>query len=116
MNSVQIIGNLGAEPEMKYFESGKVVANIRVAVRRSKDVTDWINATAFDKTAEMIANYCHKGDQIGVTGRLQVDTWVDRESGANRSAMKVIATQITLLRNKGNGNGEVPADDDEPAF
>lgn len=115
MNSVSLIGNLGADPEARYKESGKVIAQIRLAVRRNKDVTDWISVTAFDKVAETVINYCKKGSQIGITGRLQVETWKDRETGANRRAMKVIASQVTLLGSKDDSQGD-PVDDDEITF
>lgn len=114
MNSVQLIGRLAADPEIRYQESGKVIANIRIAVRRNKDTTDWVNVTAFDKVAEMLVNYVTKGREVGITGRLQVDTWTDKESGANRSAMKVIASQITLIGNKNDKPAEGDAGDVEP--
>lgn len=111
MNTCSLIGRLVADPDVTYKDSGKVIANICIAVRRNKDVSEFINITAFDKTAETVANYCKKGGQVGINGRLQVDKWVDRESGANRSAMKVIASQITLLGSKGDkpedGTGEI---------
>lgn len=114
MNSVCLIGNIGGEIEARYLDSGKVIASFSIAVSRGKDKPpDWFAITAFDKTAEVVINYCKKGSKVGVNGRIQQEKWVD-QSGANRSTVKVIASQVDLLSTK--QEADLSAGDDETAF
>lgn len=87
INVVTLIGRVGTEPEMKYFDSGKVRCNLTLAVnRRGKDGehTDWFNLELWGKTAQVAGDYVHKGKQIAVKGSLKIDTWNDMKSGAPR--------------------------------
>ena len=61
MNSVSLIGRLTADPETRYFESGKVVAKFSIAVNRTKDEADFFEIEAWEKTAEVVSQYCKKG-------------------------------------------------------
>lgn len=95
MNNCSFIGRLGKEPEMRYTPAGKAVVSFSLAVNRDgkKDVSDWIDFIAWEKTAEIIAQYCHKGDLIGVTGALQHRSWEDKE-GKKHSAHEVRVIRI----------------------
>ena len=102
INVVTLVGRVGADPEIKYFESGKVVCKLRLAVnRRSRnDEPDWFNLELWDKTAEVAGNYVRKGSLIGVRGSLKLDTWSDRQTGANRSTPVIRVEQLDLLGSK----------------
>ena len=79
MNNISLIGRLTKEPELKSTTNGNKVISFCLAVdRRTKDkATDWIDCVAWNKTAEIIAQYCHKGKMLSVTGSLQTRTWED---------------------------------------
>ena len=77
----QMIGNLGRDPEMKYFESGAAVAKCSIAVETGYDrdsrqkITEWVKLEFWGKQAETIANYCRKGSKIMVAGELSIERW-----------------------------------------
>jgi single-strand DNA-binding protein len=94
MNSVALIGRLGRSPEIKETNGGKLAA-FSIAVTRNKDTTDWFDCKAFAKTAEMAEAYLTKGSQIGVSGRLQVETWEGKD-GKKNSKVVVIVDRFTF--------------------
>ena len=102
MNNCSFIGRLGRDPEMRYTTNGKAVVSFSLAVNRDgkKDESDWINFVAWEKTAEVIANYCHKGDLIGVTGALQRREW--EKDGQKRYAYEVRVSRIDFCSSKKN--------------
>jgi single-strand DNA-binding protein len=102
LNVVHLVGRVGRDPEVKYLDSGKVVCKFSLAVSRMKrdDPPDWFDLELWDKTAEIAANYVKKGSQIGIKGSLKIDTWNDRNSGANRSNPKILVNQLDLLGSK----------------
>ena len=101
MNNVSIIGRLGNDPEMKYFESGKAKTKINVAVKGiKKDEVIWVEVQAWDKLAELIGEYFKKGSQIGINGRLAIDEW--EQEGQKKSKTYIIAENIDFLGKKEN--------------
>ena len=80
LNVIHLIGRVGRDPEVKYFESGKVKCTLTIAVNRIKkdEPPDWFDLELWDKTAEIAANYVKKGSQIGIKGSLKIETWNDR--------------------------------------
>ena len=94
-----------ADPEVRYLESGKAIATFSIAIPRTRDESDFFDVQAWEKTAEVIAQYCKKGSQIGIEGRLKQERWKDRDSGNNRSKVMVIATRIELLGSKDAATG-----------
>lgn len=100
MNSVNLIGRLTANPELKYFESGKVIARFSLAVNRTKDESDFFEVEAWEKTAEVIGQYCTKGSQVGVSGSLLQEKWKDKTTGGNRSKVVVRCQRVELLGSK----------------
>jgi single-strand DNA-binding protein len=102
LNVVHLVGRAGRDPEVKYFDSGKVVCNFSLAVSRIKrdDPPDWFELELWDKTAEIAANYVKKGGLIGIKGSLKLDTWSDRTSGANRSKPVIRVEKLDLLGSK----------------
>jgi single-strand DNA-binding protein len=108
-NSVQLIGNLGADPEMRYVgDSGSRIAEIRIAVYNGKDKATgearppmWFTVKAWNAAADTITNKFRKGDRIKITqGQLSQDTWNDRETGKGRTKDYVLAWEVEKVERK----------------
>ncbi|MDJ0580440.1 single-stranded DNA-binding protein [Crocosphaera sp.] len=100
LNVVNLVGRAGRDPEVRYFESGTVLCTLTIAVdRRSRnsDQPDWFNLKFWGKTAEIAANYVKKGGLIGIQGSLEIETWTDRNTGANRSSPVIRVDRLDLL-------------------
>ena len=114
MNTVTLTGRVGNDPEAKYFDDGKVVVNLRLASKRKyvslerialgiksgQEETDWYGLEIWGQTAEFVVKYVEKGARIGVTGSLQVDSWIDKESGEKRERAKIIVRSLDVLESK----------------
>ena len=125
MNHVTLIGRLTKDPEVRYTQSGTAVGTFTLAVDRrvQKDKpkeADFIPCVVWNKTAEIVGNYCKKGKQVGVEGRIQVRSY-DAKDGSKRYVTEVIVSELELLgsKNEGadrSGNGYKPLTDDEIPF
>ena len=109
INSVTLVGRAGRDPEVKYFESGTVVANLTMAVNRRNrdDEPDWFNLEIWGKQAQVAADYVKKGSLIGITGSFKLDSWKDRNTGEDRNKPVVRVDRLELLgskRDSENGN------------
>ncbi len=102
VNSVSLVGRAGRDPEVRYFESGSVVANLAIAVnRRSReDEPDWFNLEIWGKQAQIAADFVKKGSLIGITGSLKIDTWNDRATGQARYKPVVRVDRLDLLSSR----------------
>ena len=105
MNSTVLVGRVGRDAEIRYFESGKVKANFSIAVNRwdaktKSEVADWFNIDVWDKLAEFAGEYVEKGVQVVVDGRIAVNKWTDKASGNDRENFYVLANSIRLLGSK----------------
>ena len=102
INSVTLVGRAGRDPEVRYFESGTVVANLTMAVnRRSRDdEPDWFNLEIWGKQAQVAADYVKKGSLIGITGSFKLDSWKDRNTGEDRNKPVVRVDRLELLGSK----------------
>lgn len=93
MNKVILMGRLTKDPEIKYTIENLAFTNYALAVdrpyKKEGKETDFINCTAFGKSAEFVSKYFKKGQKVAVAGRLQVDSWADAE-GHKRTSTKVI--------------------------
>lgn len=99
MNSVLLIGRLTKKPELNSTRTGTSVCNFTLAVDGiKKDEADFLDVTAFNKTAENLFQYKDKGDLIAVKGRLKKDVWQD--NGQNRSRTYVVANEVQFLSSK----------------
>ena len=119
MNQVNIIGRLARDPELKYTQAGKAVASFTVAVNRGfgKDKeADFINCVCWEKTAENLANYTAKGSQVGISGRLQVRNYENKE-GKKVYVTEVVANFVEFIGTKSDQGQkpkqESPVDDFE---
>ena len=99
INSVTLVGRAGRDPEVRYFESGTVVANLTMAVNRRNrdDEPDWFNLEIWGKQAQVAADYVKKGSLIGITGSFKLDTWKDRNTGEDRNKPVVRVDRLELL-------------------
>jgi len=101
MNQVNLVGRLGKDPEVRYTTAGKAVANFSLAINRpggsgEDKVTDWIECVVWERQAEILSEYAQKGREIGVTGRIQVRKFTDRD-GVERKATEIVCSHIYLL-------------------
>ena len=104
MNSVVLIGRLVADPDSKTLASGNAVANMRIAVDRGKnEESDFIDLSAFGKTAEFASTYLSKGRLIAVQGKLRVRQY--EHNGEKRKAAEVIVDNIQPLDSKKDSSG-----------
>ena len=124
LNVCTFTGRLAADPEVKQTQSGKTVARFRLAVGGfRKDETYWLDFEAWGKSAEMLSNYRHKGDTVGLTAHAVVDQW-DKD-GVKHSRVKFVVDSLPLSAGscKHQGAQAQPAQAgasagswDEPAF
>jgi len=102
LNVCTFTGRAGRDPEVRYFESGKMVAEFSIAVdgwkRDEKPL--WLNLKIWGKIADVAANYVRKGSMIAVSGKLENETWTDRGSGEERSKIVLNVKDLTLLDSK----------------
>ena len=107
-NSVQLIGNLGADPEIRETQNGRKVANLSIATNETyKDAngkkvedTQWHRVVAWGKTADIAEKYLQKGKEVAIEGKLRHRSWEDKE-GEKHYTTEVVANELLLL---GNGN------------
>lgn len=107
-----IIGHLGADPELRYSQSGVAVANFSVATtRRWKDregqqqeETEWHRIVVWDRRGELCNQYLHKGSKVYVEGRLQTRKWQD-QNGNDRYTTEIVAFDVQFLTPKGGEGG-----------
>ena len=106
INNITLVGRLGKDPELRYFESGKVKASFSIAITRptKEKETDWFDVECWGKTAETLGEFCKKGHLIGITGGIRQEKWTD-DNGNKRSKVIVSASNIHLMQPKA-GNGE----------
>jgi single-strand DNA-binding protein len=104
MNLVVLTGRLTRDPELKYAASGKAYCKFSLAVDRAfqKDQADFINCTAFGKTAELIGEYLRKGRLCGVQGRIQTDTY--ESNGEKRYSTSVMVDRIEFLESRNSAD------------
>ncbi len=120
VNSVTLVGRAGRDPDVRYFESGSVVANLTLAVnRRSRDEEpDWFNLEIWGKQAQVAADYVKKGSLIGVVGSFKLDRWNDKNNGEQRSKPVVRVERLELMGSKrdqeGSGYSNSPNQDEVP--
>lgn len=113
VNKVIIIGNCTRDPEVRYTPKGTAVTDLGLAMNRvyssdggeRREETTFVDVTLWGRTAEVAGEYLKKGRQVYIEGRLQLDSWEDKNSGQKRSKLKVIGEQMTLLGSREGGGG-----------
>ena len=97
MNQIVLLGRLTAEPKIIEIK-GKDMASFTIATGYG-EYTEFTDCIAFDKSAELIKKYCHKGDMLGLVGRLQTKKYTDK-SGQERKSTQVVVSSLTLTSSK----------------
>ncbi|MFP3756152.1 single-stranded DNA-binding protein [Cupriavidus sp. SIMBA_020] len=113
VNKVILVGNLGADPEVRYMPSGDAVANIRIATtdrykdKQSgdfKEATEWHRIAFFGKLAEIVGQYLKKGSSVYIEGRIRTRKWQD-QSGQEKYSAEIVADQMQMLGGRGGRSG-----------
>jgi single-strand DNA-binding protein len=124
INKVILIGRLGKDPELRYTTSGQAVANFSIATDegyktpdgQEVERTEWHNIVVWGKLAEICNQYLKKGKQVYVEGKLQTQSWDDKESGQKRYKTEINISDMQMLGSKDDGhsngmsNQSVPTD------
>ncbi len=114
VNKVILIGNLGKDPEVKYTPQGTAVAKFSLATNERfkdksgewQDRTEWHNITCWARLAEIAGEYLKKGRTVYIEGRLQTDSWDDKQTGQKKYMTNIVANDLVLLGGKGGeGSG-----------
>ena len=119
VNSITLVGRAGRDPELRYFQSGTMVANLTLAVnRRSRDEEpDWFNLEIWGKTAQVAADYVKRGSLLGIIGSLRIEKWTDRSTGEVKSKPVIRVDRLELLGSKRDDDAQSavsPADSPLP--
>jgi len=119
VNRVILIGNLTRDPQLKYLPSQMAVAEFGLAINHKyktasgeqREEVCFIECTAFGKGGELINQYCQKGRQLYVEGRLKFDTWEDKNGGGKRSRHTVFVENFQFLGSRDGGTGDAGGGD-----
>jgi single-strand DNA-binding protein len=112
-NKVILLGNLTRDPELRYLPSQMAVVDFGIAVNHKfrtaqgedREEVMFIDCSAFGKQAEVIKQYCQKGKQLMVEGRLKLDSWDDKQTGQKRSKHKVTIENFQFVGSREGGGG-----------
>ncbi|KAF7961876.1 single-stranded DNA-binding protein [Cupriavidus sp. UYMU48A] len=116
VNKVILVGNLGADPEVRYMPSGDAVTNLRIATTdrykdkqsgETKEATEWHRISIFGKLAETAGQYLKKGSSVYIEGKIRTRKWQD-QSGQDKYSTEIVADQMQML-----GSRQTGADEDE---
>jgi single-strand DNA-binding protein len=110
LNHVQLIGNLGKDPEARFTANGKKYAAFSVAVNRSwkaadgkkMEATDWFLINAWGKLGEICLSYLKKGRLVYIDGQLRSERWEDKDGGETHSRTLIVAQTMQILDRKAN--------------
>ena len=110
-NKVILMGNLTRDPELRSTTSGSSVPRFALAVNRTwnnaqgerQEETSFSDCEAWGRTGETIAKYVSKGRQLLVSGRLRQDTWQDKDTGKNRSTLRVVVEEFSFVSDGNRG-------------
>ncbi|MGF6726134.1 single-strand DNA-binding protein [Paraburkholderia sp. GAS41] len=113
VNKVILVGNLGADPEVRYLPSGDAVANIRLATTdrykdktsgEMKEATEWHRVSFFGRLAEIVNEYVKKGSSVYIEGRIRTRKW-QAQDGTDRYSTEIVAEQMQMLGGRGGSTG-----------
>ncbi len=139
VNKVFLMGNLGADPELRYTPGGAAVCDMRIATNRRfktrdgdwQEETEWHSVVVWGRQAETSKEYLAKGRTVFIEGRLKTRSWDDQKSGQKRYKTEIVADNVQFLGSRGGGGGggdygeppprsdneaptDMPGDDDIP--
>jgi single-strand DNA-binding protein len=113
VNKVILVGNLGADPELKYTPSNRPVCNLSIATNevfkdkggQRQERTEWHRVTVWGEQAENCSKYLAKGRMVYIEGRLQTRSWDDKTDGKKRYSTEIVADRVTFLGGGAEGGG-----------
>lgn len=115
LNKVQLMGNLTRDPEVRYTPKGTAVCDLSIAVNSGfgtgddrREETTFIDITLWGKAAENAGQYLRKGRPVYIEGRLQMDSWDDKQTGQKRSRLKVVGESWQFLGSKPDSDKQEP--------
>jgi len=120
VNKVILVGNLGADPEVRYLPSGDAVANIRLATTdrykdkqsgEFKEMTEWHRISFFGRLAEIVSEYLKKGSSVYIEGRIRTRKY-QAQDGTERYSTEIVADQMQMLGGRGGAGGGGGGGDD----
>lgn len=111
LNKVMLIGNVVADLELRYTPKGTAVTDLRMAVNRQwsndqgqrQEETTFLDVTLWSRQAELAAQYLSKGRPVYIEGRLQMESWEDKNTGQKRSRLKIVGENMQFLGSGGGG-------------
>jgi single-strand DNA-binding protein len=120
LNKIQIIGNLGRDPEMRYTPQGTAVTSFSVAVNRKwtdrdgqlQEETLWFRVSAWNRLAETCNQYLSKGKQVYIEGRLRAPSVFTDQNGVTRAGLEITANDMVMLGSRGETGSYQGSDDD----
>jgi single-strand DNA-binding protein len=112
-NKVMLMGNLTRDPEVRYTPKGSAVADLALAVNRTytaesgerREEVTYVDIVLWSKLAELAGQYLKKGRAVFIEGRLQMDTWEDKQTGQKRSRIKVVGENMQFVDSRRDGGG-----------
>ncbi|MEX0778310.1 MAG: single-stranded DNA-binding protein [Balneolales bacterium] len=127
LNKAMIIGNLGADPDVRYTQSNKAVANLSIATTEKfkdsngelQERTEWHRVVVWNRLAEICQSYLKKGSKVYIEGKIQTRSWEDKD-GQKRYTTEILGLTMTMLDSKGgsqpsvNGGGSAPPKQEQP--
>ncbi len=123
VNKVIIMGHLGRDPEMRYMQDGKAIANLSIATSEKykdkngevQEKTEWHRIVLFGRSAEVAGEYLHKGSMAYIEGRLQTRKWTDKD-GQERYTTEILGDRLQLVGGRSdNGQGQSDGSSERPA-
>jgi single-strand DNA-binding protein len=113
LNKVMLMGNLTRDPEVRYTPKGTAVAELGLAINRTyvseggdkREETTFVDVTLWGRTAEIAGEYLKKGRPVFIEGRLQLDSWDDKQTGQKRTKLRVVGEGMQFLGSRGDGGG-----------
>lgn len=118
LNKVMLIGNLTRDPEIRYTPKGTAVVDLGLAMNRrytaengeKREETTFVDVTLWSRLAEIAAEYLKKGRSVYIEGRLQLDSWEDKQTGQKQRKLRIVGEEMQMLggRDGGSGGGGAP--------
>jgi len=113
LNKVMLIGNVTRDPELRYTPKGSAVTEIGMAINRyynsedgeRREETTFVDVTLWGRQAEVACQYLKRGRPVYIEGRLQLDSWEDKQSGQKRNKLRIVGEAMQFLGGRADGNG-----------
>jgi single-strand DNA-binding protein len=122
-NSVTLLGNLTRPPESRFTPQGVQVTDVSIALNHTwkdesgtkREEVTYVDCVFWSKLAEIAGKYLTKGSQVLISGRLQQDVWVDKQSGQKKSRLRVVADNLQMLGSRDSESGHASSAGNQPS-